>query len=79
MSNVLQSLKPSITPINFTTQQPSGVPSFPPSIILGKKPSHILISGPSDQPSGITAVAMIVNTIHFTLITPTTFPSDVTS
>ena len=74
MPTVLQILDPSGTSINFTTQQPSGVPTFPPAEITSKKASQITSSGLNDQPSGSPSVAVILHTITLPSIVPTTFP-----
>ena len=55
---MLKSLKPVETPSNFTNQQPSGVPTFPPDVISIKKTSHVPSSGPRYQTSGSLSVAI---------------------
>ena len=79
MPTVLKILKIGGTPIDFTTQQPSVVPPFPPAATQSKKPSHIPSSVLSDYPSGSTSVDVSVNPIHFPSITTTTLTSYVQS
>ena len=79
MRTVLQILDPSRTPSHFTTEQKSGVPTYPPATILIKKSFRIPSSGPIDHTSGSPSVSIIVHPSSLPSITPITLPSDVQS
>ena len=75
MPNVLKIFKTSGTPSLFPSQQPSGLPTFPPAAIPPKKCFHIPSSDQSYQRSGGPPVAMNVHPSPFPSIVPTTLPS----